>query len=110
MTIRLHTARRSVLAQIVLALALLIAQTAAQAHAYSHLSAGTARSDFNGAVGQLCGECLAGTPLLSATGTPAAPCIAIVADAVAVVVTTLAPFFEPSHHYAFRSRAPPELL
>ncbi|HEU4625514.1 MAG TPA: hypothetical protein VFS52_12155 [Steroidobacteraceae bacterium] len=110
MTTRLPSPRRSVLAQLVLALALLIAQTAAQAHVYSHLAAGTAQSDFNGTVGQLCGECLAGTPLLSATGTPAAPCIAFVADAVAVVVTAITPFFEPAHHYAFRSRAPPELL
>jgi len=102
--------RRSLVAQLLLALALLVAQSAAQAHVYSHLAAGTERSDFNGTVGQLCGECLAGAPLLSAAGSPALPCIVFAADIAAVVVALAAPCFESSHHYAFRSRAPPELL
>ena len=102
--------RRALLAQLLLALALLIAQTAAQAHVYSHLATGTERSDFNGTVGQLCGQCLAGAPLLSAAGSPATPCISFAADAVAVVVAAVAPSFQPAPYYAFRSRAPPELL
>jgi hypothetical protein len=102
--------RRPLVAQLLLALALLVAQGVAQAHLYSHFASGTAKSDFGGTAGQLCGECLATAPLLGTAGTPAAPCIAFAADAVAIVVAAIAPSFESSHYYAFRSRAPPELL
>jgi hypothetical protein len=101
---------RPLRAQLLLALALLVAQSVAQAHLYSHFAAGTLKSDFSGAAGQLCGECLATAPLLGAAGSPTSPCIAFAADAVAIVVAAVAPRFEPSHYYAFRSRAPPELL
>jgi hypothetical protein len=106
----LPSQRRPLVAQLLLALALLIAQGMAQAHLYSHFATGTERSDFSGAAGQLCGQCLATAPLLGAAGAPASPCIAFAADAVAVVVAAIAPSFESSHYYAFRSRAPPELL
>jgi hypothetical protein len=102
--------RRPLVAQLFLALALLVAQGVAQAHLYSHFATGTAKSDFSSTAGQLCGECLASAPLLGAAGTPAPPCIAFAADAVAIVVATVAPCFEPTPCYAFRSRAPPELL
>jgi hypothetical protein len=102
--------RRPLVAQLLLALALLVAQGVAQAHLYSHFATVTEKSDFNGTAGQLCSECLASAPLLSAAGTPASPCITFVADAVTVVAALIAPSFESSHHYAFRSRAPPELL
>src|SRR5262252_672884 len=57
---RRHAARLGML----LALALVVAQTGAVVHGYSHLSApGTpARS------GELCGDCLLFSPLLSAAG------------------------------------------
>jgi len=110
-TKRLLTSRRRPLAaQLLLALALLVAQGVAQAHLYSHFASGTQKSDFSGTAGQLCNECLAVAPLLSAAGTPASPCIAFAADAAAIVVAVVAPSFESSPHYAFRSRAPPELL
>jgi hypothetical protein len=102
--------RRPLVAQLLLALALLLAQGMAQAHLYSHFATGTEKSDFNATAGQLCGQCLAAAPLLGAAGTPASPCIAFAADAVAVVLATIAPSFQSSHYYAFRSRAPPELL
>jgi hypothetical protein len=97
-------------AQLLLALALLVAQSVAQAHVYSHFATGTEQSDFSGTAGQLCGECLASTPLLGAAGTPASPCISFAADAIASVVAAIAPAFQSSPCYAFRSRAPPELL
>lgn len=106
----LRSQRRPLVAKLLLALALLVAQSVAQAHLYSHFASGTEKSDFSGTAGQLCSECLASAPLLGAAGTPASPCIAFVADAVAVVVAAVAPSFAPSHYYAFRSRAPPELL
>jgi hypothetical protein len=108
---RLLTSRRPPLgAQLLLALALLVAQGMAQAHLYSHFATGTEKSDFSGAAGQLCSECLSTAPLLGAAGTPPSPCIAFAAHAVALVVAAIAPSFESSHYYAFRSRAPPELL
>src|SRR5262245_56841776 len=103
----LRSHRRALIAQLLLALALLVAQTAAQAHSYSHLA--TERSDFNGTVGQLCSECLASTPLLSAAGSPTSPCIVFAANAVAVITAAIPACFEPSPLHAFRSRAPPEL-
>lgn len=101
---------RALLAQLLLALTLLVAQSAAQAHIYSHFNTSTAKSDFNGTAGQLCGECLSSAPLLGAAGVPDSPRIVLVAAAVVAIACVDAPCVEPSHEYAFRSRAPPELL
>jgi hypothetical protein len=102
--------RRALVLQLLLALVLLVAQSAAQAHVYSHLRSDSQRSDFNGATSQLCSECLSSAPLLSAAGAPDSPRIALVAEVAVVIAATVAPRFEPANHYAFRSRAPPELL
>ena len=102
--------RRALVAQLLLALALLVAQTAAQAHLYSHLANDAAKSDFSGSVGQLCSECLAAAPLLSAAGAPSSPCLYFAAEAVAVSAAAVVSRLEYSHHFAFRSRAPPVLL
>jgi hypothetical protein len=90
----------------VLALALLLAQLGAEAHAYKHVA-----NDTHGApMAQLCGACLSIAPLLGAVGAsplilpafqPAAEC-AVPADSVALPYRPPAP--------AFRSRAPPVLL
>lgn len=94
---------------LLLALVLLLAQALAQTHVYSHLkSAG--RSDFSGTAGQICGECLSSAPLLSAAGSPATPTIALLAPGVAPLDMQPAGLVETARHYAFRSRAPPELL
>jgi hypothetical protein len=90
------------------AVALLIAQFGAQAHAYSHLHAGpphgAQQQYFH--TGQ-CFDCLSFAPLLAGAGTPsqvlpAAP-MGVVAAPDAVVPALLAA--APAH--AFRSRAPP---
>jgi len=93
-----------------LALLLLIGQIAAQAHVYSHLDAKAPRSDFTGAASQLCSECLSSAPLLSAAGAPASPFVARVATVATQIAAPLVAHFEIARHYAFRSRAPPELL
>jgi hypothetical protein len=90
------------------AIALLIAQLGAQAHAYSHLHAGPAhgaqQQDFH--TGQ-CFDCLSFAPLLAGAGTPSqvlpvAPQGVVAApDATVPTLITVAPT------HAFRSRAPP---
>lgn len=106
----LSSDRRALALQLLLALVLLVAQSAAQAHVYSHLGSDSQKSDFNGTAGQLCSECLSSAPLLSAAGAPDSPRIPFLAEVAVVVAATVAPCFEPADHYAFRSRAPPELL
>lgn len=106
----LRSPRRALVAELLLALALLVAQSAAQAHLYSHLANDAASADFSGTVGQLCGECLSAAPLLSAAGAPASPCIDFAAKAIAVIAAAVVSRFGYSHLFAFRSRAPPELL
>jgi hypothetical protein len=93
-----------------LALFLLIGQIAAQAHVYSHLDAKAPRSDFTGSAGQLCSECLSSAPLLSAAGAPASPFVALVATVATPIAAPVLTRVHVARHYAFRSRAPPELL
>ena len=108
--VRTQVRPRALLAQLVLALALLVAQSAAQAHVYSHFNTSTQKSDFNGAAGQLCSECLSTASLLGAAGVPDSPRISFIADIAVAIAAVDAPCVEPAHEYAFRSRAPPELL
>jgi hypothetical protein len=102
--------QRALVIQLLLALVLLVAQSAAQAHVYSHLRSDSQKSDFNGTASRLCSECLSSAPLLSAAGSPDSPRIAFVAEGAVAITVAVAPRFELSHYYAFRSRAPPELL
>jgi hypothetical protein len=106
----LTRAHRKLAVHLLLALSLLVAQVAAQAHVYSHLQAGSARSDTTGVPAQLCNDCLSGASLLAGASGPDAP---LVLFAAAITTPVAAPpvfFVELSRHYAFRSRAPPELL
>jgi hypothetical protein len=91
----------------VLALALLIAQLGAQAHAYSHL-----KQDPHGIPTAIhsCGQCASSFPLLTAIG--AAPCIWLARPCQfehAVPANTILTPYRPPHR-AFQSRAPPGLL
>lgn len=91
------------------ALALLIAQLGAQAHAYSHLCATShtaEQQDFH--TGQ-CFDCLSFAPLLASAGAPshavivAPQGVAPAPDAAVPTLTTATPAL------AFRSRAPPSI-
>lgn len=95
---------------LLLALVLLIGQSAAQAHVYSHLKSTTPRSDFDGAAGQLCGQCLSSASLLSSAGSHAAPLIVFVAAVVTPVTCRVISRDDSARYYGFRSRAPPELF
>ena len=90
-----------------MAMALLIAQFGAQAHAYSHLRADSAATDQLDSHGKLCSDCLAFAPLLATAGSPShlfamAPQGVVAAPGVAVA-SLITRFPTP----AFRSRAPP---
>lgn len=103
-------APRTLVFQLLLALSLLVAQTIAQAHVYSHLKGGTERSDFTGnSAGQLCGECLSSAPLLSAAGSPDSPRIVLTGTPCLAIVVVSTTRIEFSPTLGFRSRAPPEL-
>ncbi len=89
------------------ALVLLVAQVAAQAHAYSHLHPGFDTTQQLDAHGRLCSECLAVAPLLATAGSTGrsflTPPQGVTAAADVVVASLIS--HEPT--LAFRSRAPP---
>ena len=90
-----------------LAMALLCAQWAAQAHAYWHLSSKPAATHQLELKGQPCSDCLSFAPLLSAaagTSLPSVPAPQGVDPAPASVSFSLIGRDFPA---AFRSRAPP---
>jgi hypothetical protein len=97
-------------ARLFLALALLVAQSGAQIHAYSHLRPGSNPSDLAGTSSRLCGDCLSFAPLLSAAGASDASFVAATVKVAALLCTSIAPRVEERRHHAFRSRAPPHLL
>jgi hypothetical protein len=98
-------ASRARVVYLLLALSLLIGQSAAQAHVYSHFKS---TPDFAGTAGQLCSECLSSAPLLAAAGCPASPFVAFIAVVATPVATPAPTRVEAARHYAFRSRAPPD--
>jgi hypothetical protein len=102
--------RHSSLLHVLLALALLLAQSAAQAHVYSHLAAAAGKFDFGSTTGQTCSECLSSAPLLSAAGSPDSPLVTAVSSPDIPIPHAPALHAAVSRHYAFRSRAPPVLL
>jgi hypothetical protein len=102
--------RRPPLLLALLALALLLAQSAAQVHVYSHLAAPAGKFDFGSAAGQNCGECLASASLLSAAGSPDSPLVTAASSPDIPISHPPALGAGVSRHYAFRSRAPPVLL
>jgi hypothetical protein len=106
---RLTRSHRKLAVHLILALSLLVAQAAAQAHVYSHLQAGSARSDTSGVPVQLCTDCLSGASLLGGASAPDAPPVLFAAAISTPVAAPPVSFVEFSRHYAFRSRAPPDL-
>ncbi len=104
---------------VALMLALLIAQSLALSHVYSHVTGGlpialhltpsSGSSDFGVAAGQLCSECLSSAALLGAASGPDAPRFVSFRATGERVAHSAAAHFQSSRYYAFRSRAPPEL-
>jgi hypothetical protein len=94
---------------IIAAIALLIAQVGATAHAYSHDAAAGAAASHRSAANShdLCNDCLAYAPLLSAAAAPSAlPFLRPQGPSAAMRVTADS-LVERSPTLAFRSRAPP---
>ena len=92
---------------LMLAMALLFAQWAAQAHAYSHLASRADATHQLDLKGQFCSDCLSFAPLLSAAAGSSLPSFVIpqgVDPAPASVSVSLISRDFPA---AFRSRAPP---
>lgn len=103
----LQRSPRTFFVHALLALSLLIAQSLAQAHVYSHLRSGAPSTDFGSTAGQLCSQCLAGAPLLGAASSPVAPLASFSPVVTSCDEATTSVRVEISRHYAFRSRAPP---
>ena len=92
---------------LMMALALLIAQFGAQAHAYSHLHPGSNSTEQLDSHGKLCSECLSFAPLLATAGS-SGHLFAIAPQGVAAAPgVTVASLITRSPAAAFRSRAPP---
>lgn len=88
-------------------MALLIAQFAAQAHAYSHVRPGSDTTDQLDARGRLCSQCLSFAPLLATAGGTGQQSALLVQPVTAVPELVLASLLANSPTLAFRSRAPP---
>jgi hypothetical protein len=89
------------------ALALLVAQFGAQAHAYSHIRSDSHASDQLDDHGRLCSECSAFAPLLSTAGSPSYLVAISPQGVVAAPAVTAASLISERPTPAFRSRAPP---
>jgi len=94
---------------LMMAMALLIAQFGAQAHAYSHLHAGASSTGQLDSHGRLCSECLSFAPLLATAGSPSHQ-IAIAPQGVAAAPSdVVASLIASAPTLSFRSRAPPSI-
>ena len=92
---------------VLLALALLVAQTGAVMHQYSHLSASGESRGFPATSSQSCPACLAYAPVLAAAGgTSHLPTFAR-AQVGTPYRTLVAPLVGYSPQHSFLSRAPP---
>jgi len=94
---------------LITAVALLIAQIGAMAHAYSHVPAlHPTTAHQSGQDGHdLCSDCLAFAPLLSAAGAPTALPVIEPQGPSPAVQATVDSLVDRSLNLAFRSRAPP---
>jgi hypothetical protein len=102
--VSVHPRNRLALPYALLALILLVVQTGALLHGYSHQDPG--RRD--GAAGaEQCLYCKAAAPLLGAAGTPAPLTLLLTVALVLLVQWPLPPRLPAFQHPAFRSRAPP---
>ncbi len=88
-------------------MALLIAQFAAQAHAYSHVRLGSDTTDQLDARGRLCSQCLAFAPLLATAGGTGHQSALLVQPVTTAPDFVFASLTANSPTLAFRSRAPP---
>ncbi|MGH8308218.1 MAG: hypothetical protein ACRETX_00320 [Steroidobacteraceae bacterium] len=94
------------IARVLLALALLVAQSAAQAHAHSHRF-----TDLAGAPStQLCGECLCFAPLLTVAGGSHHVLLIPRGDAEPVTGADCVSNPPQRHYRTFQPRAPPPSL
>jgi hypothetical protein len=92
---------------LMLAMSLLCAQWAAQAHAYSHLSSRPAATLPQELKSQPCTDCLSFAPLLAAAAASSLPAPAIPRGAVAAPASVPESLISRGFPAAFRSRAPP---
>jgi hypothetical protein len=86
-----------------LTLALVFAQTGAVVHGYSHLSAPSPPAGS----GQLCGDCLLFSPLLSAAGGTNHSVVLARVQTGPLYRPPVAPLIGQSLQHAFLARAPP---
>jgi hypothetical protein len=100
-----HSHHRSVYRLALLALILLVVQTGAILHTYSH--GHPARSDGTAGTEQ-CLYCKAAAPLLGAGASPASLLLLLVVLQLLVVVPLAVTCTATFRHPAFRSRAPPQ--
>jgi hypothetical protein len=92
---------------LIMALALLCAQFAAQAHSYSHLQSGTDTTFRLDAKGRLCADCLSFAPLLAAAGSAALPAVIALQGVDPVPAGLVHSLISQRFPASFRSRAPP---
>jgi hypothetical protein len=99
--------RFQLIARVLVALAFVVSQGGAEAHAYSHLV-----KDRPGvpSTTQGCDECLSSAPLLAGAGSPQAVILLPASEGQPVARTTSDPVFSVSRPSSFRSRAPPSVL
>ncbi len=88
-------------------MALLIAQFAAQAHAYSHLRPGSDSTEQLDSHGRLCSECLSFAPLLTTAGSLAHLAVILPDGITAAPDVSVLSLISRSASTAFQSRAPP---
>lgn len=92
---------------LMLAITLLCAQWAAQAHAYQHLSAKSVPTHPLDLKGQLCTDCLSFAPLLSTAAGSSLPSVPAPHGVGPAPASVSYSFNSPDFPAAFRSRAPP---
>ena len=97
---------------VIAALALVIAQLGAMAHAYTHVPQAGAASTQQPAPGihDLCNDCLNFAPLLAGAGTPAALPFALPQGCCVAPPTPRDSLLDLKFLLAFRSRAPPAAI
>jgi hypothetical protein len=92
-----------------LALALVLAQTGAVMHGYSHLRASGETPPASPASSHSCPDCLSFAPLLAAAGATSHSLSVAPAQSGTTYRIPVAPLSGQSPQHAFRSRAPPLL-
>jgi len=107
MTRALFRHRYRLIARVLLAMTLLIAQSGAEAHAYSHLVQSQPDAP---ATTQGCGECLSCAPLLTSIGGSQSVILLPRFDDQQLVSSPSIPVSCVSRPSSFQSRAPPDLL